>query len=1426
MKTNILLFSLLLCAIASAHTTSVKSGGSLFVPYAGSGTVTVDPVSGEGCIVRVEASEIVITTPLLAITLAPATGLQAIVKITAARHPVGGSETTVLQLAWAATGATASGQSDPDCTGRDSFTFTVNVTDIGALKTISRIAAPAVTPTDPVSLATGEYFFEEPADLDLGGPMRVLFSRYYATGLKSSAATPSPLGDNWSHNFLFYLTPPASGTVTVTDNRGRVISFQQSGTTFASGADNFAGYGLTPTSDGGYVMADKIEGRFYGFSPAGLLTSIQDRNGNRHAISYTGSGASARISSVSDGLGRSLAFAYDGNNRITSVTDGTRTVTFGYSGSNLTAMTDIRNNVTRYAYDTTNSNTALMVSKTLPRGNLQNSQTYDSAGRVVTQADGNRNSTRFTYNSGNTVQTDPAGRTQTWVFDSSFAVQSATDELGNKSTFTYDSTGRRTSVKDSLGFTSQFSYDAQSGLPATITEADGSTAQWTYIAQSQAGGVFRVPSKVTFSSGDSVSFAYDASGNITSMTDRAGKVTSLTYTSRGQALTTTNPAGGVITVTYNQDGTPATVTDAGGGTVTFTYDVVRRPASVTYGDGSVRRYTYDAADHLLTDTDGRGKTARFVYDENGNMISVADPLGNLTGYSYDAMDRLISVIDPLGAKVTRTYDTLGRVSARADRNGNAVTFTWDAASRLTGITDPSGATWRRDYDAEGFLLRSTDPLSNASSAVRDAMGRAVKVTGPGGGVYSTTWDKGDRVVSFTDPAGVTTAITSDARGDIASLSAGDGVASVGYSRGDLGQVTTVTDGNGQVWSKGYDARGRMVSLTDPQSGSTAFAYDSVNRLSSLQLPEKLGSLTLTRDGSGNLTRKSGSDGTVLDYTFDDAGILTAATGVTLSYNSAGDVISSNGINIQRDAGGRMTTMTLAPGKIVTYSYDQRDRVTKVADWAGGITTFTYDAAGRMTSMARPNGITATFIYNADGAVTSIQETGKSAVSTILVQRDGRGNVTAETRTLPASPAPDNGSFELSYDANSQVSGYAYDKLGRLTQDAGRTYSWDTVSRLTSYTDSTGPVTNGYDAFDLRTSSTRAGVTKNFVWNYALRLKSVSVVRQGSVDLRYYIHTPSGLLLYSVEATGSARRFYHFDESGNTAYLTDDSAAVTDSYTFTPFGTQLSRSGNTDNPFTFAGQQGAMQEPVPGLYYMRARYYDSSAARFISRDPAQPYGVATESGAFSYARANALLFSDPTGLDARIDNDGTHTDIAVDVWENGSIVGVLNVSFGEGGYRRRNSGGGGSCSSSGGVLLGGEGSFNVFFTPGTGIGGTSLKPTQTLVPGSSAQDEKVAQAMLGVVDFAAANKPAYQVGTPAGSFLKARYKELALTEQGTRRSQLAYNIVPGSGVWKTYGIFNGRTCKTFTGEMLNTYWGTDYGTGIQESSVREMLSQHK
>jgi YD repeat-containing protein len=214
---------------------------------------------------------------------------------------------------------------------------------------------------DPIASATGELYQTE-TDLALGGPLPLIFRRHYASLLKANGVT-SALGNNWMHNFEAKLA--VSGTnATVTLFGGQTVAFRQSGGNWALAGPERTNYQLVAAgSDVRFLHP--LEDRIYTFSAAGVLTRVEDRNGNALTVTPGPNGPT----SVSDGLGRTLTFAYTGN-KLTAVADSTgRSISFSHTGDDLTGFTDPEGKRTTYSYTTAGGSVGLLVNATLPGGN-------------------------------------------------------------------------------------------------------------------------------------------------------------------------------------------------------------------------------------------------------------------------------------------------------------------------------------------------------------------------------------------------------------------------------------------------------------------------------------------------------------------------------------------------------------------------------------------------------------------------------------------------------------------------------------------------------------------------------------------------------------------------------------------------------------------------------------------------------------------------------------------------------------------------------------------------------------------------------------------------------------------------------------------------------------------------------------------------
>jgi RHS repeat-associated protein len=108
-------------------------------------------------------------------------------------------------------------------------------------------------------------------------------------------------------------------------------------------------------------------------------------------------------------------------------------------------------------------------------------------------------------------------------------------------------------------------------------------------------------------------------------------------------------------------------------------------------------------------------------------------------------------------------------------------------------------------------------------------------------------------------------------------------------------------------------------------------------------------------------------------------------------------------------------------------------------------------------------------------------------------------------------------------------------------------------------------------------------------------------------------------------------YYLHDGQGSVRALADDTGAITDQYTYTAFGEMLGRQGTTENPYLYTGQR---FDELTGLYQLRARYYDPTGGRFLSRDPFEDNIIdPKEINRYVYAANNPVNLVDPTGQSA-------------------------------------------------------------------------------------------------------------------------------------------------------------------------------------------------
>jgi RHS repeat-associated protein len=160
----------------------------------------------------------------------------------------------------------------------------------------------------------------------------------------------------------------------------------------------------------------------------------------------------------------------------------------------------------------------------------------------------------------------------------------------------------------------------------------------------------------------------------------------------------------------------------------------------------------------------------------------------------------------------------------------------------------------------------------------------------------------------------------------------------------------------------------------------------------------------------------------------------------------------------------------------------------------------------------------------------------------------------------------------------------------------------------------------YDALGRRVSKTINGVRTDYQYDGN---DIIAEIGGGAVATTYLrslnIDEPF------MRQSGSGNEYYHADALGSVMALTDQTGVVQTTYRYEPFG-KTTIIGASTNPFQYTGRE----NDGTGLYYYRARYYNSSLQRFISEDPIE--FLAGSVNLYSYVSNNPPNLIDPLGLE--------------------------------------------------------------------------------------------------------------------------------------------------------------------------------------------------
>jgi RHS repeat-associated protein len=342
-------------------------------------------------------------------------------------------------------------------------------------------------------------------------------------------------------------------------------------------------------------------------------------------------------------------------------------------------------------------------------------------------------------------------------------------------------------------------------------------------------------------------YAHNAAGDLTRVTDAVGNVATFTADSLGRKVSQCDPDAGCLSFTYDAEGAVLSRTDAKGQTLTYAYDLLGRLTGKAYLGGTKASWTYDEAGH------GAGK---------GHPTTITYP-GGSESLSYDTAGRVtqaVKCVDAVCATIKSAFDAAGRLASVAYPDNEVVTYGYNSAGQLTSA---SGYVTALAYNARGQMT-SVGYANGVTAAYAYHGNRAwlatAQVTSAGGAVlYQASYDYG-----------------ADARVTVVS-STTNPLSSLTFGYDDLHRLTSVAGGQSQTFA--YNALGDMTS----NSALGAYAYGDATHKHAVTAA---GAKAYAYDASGNMTS---GDGRTIAWDYDNHPTSVTQGGATTSfaYDAAG-----------------------------------------------------------------------------------------------------------------------------------------------------------------------------------------------------------------------------------------------------------------------------------------------------------------------------------------------------------------------------------------------------------------------------------------------------------------------------------------------------------------------------------------------------------
>lgn len=841
----------------------------------------------------------------------------------------------------------------------------------------------------------------------------------------------------------------------------------------------------------------------YAVDGEGYVTqNVYDRAGNViQTIRYTAQTSLTNASTTAN-VAALFPTALAGGAPATGIPADAAVTAYAFDGANrLTDVTDAAGTVTHFVLDAAGQVTETHVAYGTPDVSIIR-RVFDNIGRVAseTAAYGQSEAATVSYGYNGLGQvistTDARGYTTTRAYDALGRMTSETVPLDASATATtsyeYDARGNRVKVIDPRGNTGYVYYD-NLDRAWLQTDPEGYVVKTEYAIGSTIAKVIRYANAATNLASvsattlpvytadpakDAVSlFTYDKTDRVKTATDGEGFVESYSYDALGNRTSVTNKLGGVTSYTYDRRGRMTaemrsqSAYDAAG-------TLVLSQVQTTYA--------YDSRGNLIQKFEGANIPASGTNIGYGRLI---------TSYAYDKLDRLVTQTDPAFLGLTPVtswqYDKRGNVILQTAADGGKTYSFYDHNNRKTAEISPVNALTNWTYDANGNV--TSQRLWAGTAAFPASPGGTAPV---GGGAYRETqlaYDRNNRLIQTS----ILNVRTGAYNGSAFVTAAAQTLVSTNQY-GASGNLVKETDANGNSVYHYYDRRGQEIAKVDQENALTTWTRDAdgnvvqetrfATRVSGT--PTVGAAPTVAADATNDRTtlftydrmgRRLAETRTGLTaYKVDAGGTLVAdasAATVTYTYNGLGEVLSKQEATLDRtdyqyDLQGRLERQLdavsedfnasgTATARHATYFYyDANDNIVRTVERAetGSAATGLPGTTGSYgTGYSSANDRVATFGYNGNKLQWTVDATG--------AQRNYWYDVMGH-RTYDYYQRADSSGTVDTTNAIYEGSLSSYDLGGRVISQWQATYNsagtWVTQGPITQYSyDTAGEVTGRY-----------------------------------------------------------------------------------------------------------------------------------------------------------------------------------------------------------------------------------------------------------------------------------------------------------------------------------------------------------------------------